>query len=185
MTDHKKADEARKGLFDSVKGKVKEVAGAITGNDSLTAEGQLEQTQANERKEANSFEAVADAEAAEAHAQVTEARAEGTQERVAVNAQTAAVERSVRDLQADQKRRAEQAGQQQASQDRVRAELDAQAEIQRAKNEERAEIDSATEEVVDAVDDHLATVQESSAAKAEADRIRQQADKLTNQADLP
>ena len=50
MTEHKKADEARKGLIDSVKGKVKEVAGAVTGNDSLTAEGQLEQTQAKERK---------------------------------------------------------------------------------------------------------------------------------------
>ena len=68
MTEHDKADEARKGLIDSVKGKVKEVAGAVTGNDSLTAEGQLEQTQAKERKEANSVEAVADAEAAQAHA---------------------------------------------------------------------------------------------------------------------
>ena len=104
MTEHKKADEARKGLIDSVKGKVKEVVGAVTGNDSLTAEGQLEQTQAKERKEANSVEAVADAEAAQAHAQVTEARVEGAQDRVAVNAQTAAVERSVREQQADQKR---------------------------------------------------------------------------------
>jgi uncharacterized protein YjbJ (UPF0337 family) len=43
-------DEARKGLIDSVKGKAKEIAGAVTGNDSLTAEGQLEQTQAKERK---------------------------------------------------------------------------------------------------------------------------------------
>ncbi len=140
MTEHKKADEARKGLIDSVKGKVKEVVGAVTGNDSLTAEGQLEQTQAKERKEANSVEAVADAEAAQAHAQVTEARAEGAQDRVAVNAQTAAVERSVREQQADQKRGAEQAGQQQLSQEKIRAELDAQAEIQRAKDQERAEM---------------------------------------------
>lgn len=172
MSEHKKADEARKGLFDSVKGKVKEVAGAITGNDSLTAEGQLEQTQANQRKEANSVEAVADAEAAQARAQVSEARAEATQDRVAVNTQTAAAERSVREQQADQKRRAEQAGQQQASQERVRAELEAQAEIRRAKDQERAEMDSAAEEVVDAVDDHLTTVQEASTAKAEADRCQ-------------
>ena len=54
MTEHSKADEARKGLIDSVKGKAKEIAGAVTGNDSLTSEGQLEQTQAKERKEANS-----------------------------------------------------------------------------------------------------------------------------------
>ena len=37
MTDDK-AGEARKGLIDSVKGKAKEVAGALTGNDSLTAD---------------------------------------------------------------------------------------------------------------------------------------------------
>ena len=46
MNEDSKANQARKGLFDSVKGKAKEVAGAVTGNDSLTAEGQLEQTQA-------------------------------------------------------------------------------------------------------------------------------------------
>ena len=65
MTKHSKADEARKGLIDSVKGRAKEIVGAVTGNDSLTAEGQLEQTQAKERKEANSVDAVADAEAAQ------------------------------------------------------------------------------------------------------------------------
>jgi uncharacterized protein YjbJ (UPF0337 family) len=185
MTENKKADEARKGLIDSVKGKVKEIAGAVTGNDSLTAEGQLEQTQANQRKEANSVEAVADAEAEQARAQVAEARAAGTHDRVAVNAQTAAVEKSVREQQVDQKRMAELAGQQQASQEKVRAELDAQTEIQRAKEQERGEIASAAEEVVDAVDDHLTTVQDASSAKAQADRMRRQADKLTNQADLP
>ena len=65
MTEHDKADQARKGLLDSIKGKAKEVAGAVLGNDSLTAEGQLDQAQAQERKEANSVEAVADAEAAQ------------------------------------------------------------------------------------------------------------------------
>jgi len=185
MTEHNKADEARKGLIDSVKGKVKEAAGAITGNDSLTAEGQLEQTQAKERKEANSVEAVADAEAEQARAQAAEARAEGTQDRIAVNAQTAAVERSVREQQADQKRAAERAGQQEVAQEKLRADLDAQAAIQKAKGQERLETDSAAEEVVDAVDDHLTTVEGAASAKAEADRIRQQADKLTNQADLP
>ena len=108
MTEHSKADEARKGLIDSVKGKAKEIVGAVTGNDSLTAEGQLEQTQAKERKEANSVEAVADAEAAQAHAEATEARVEGAQQRIVVNAQTAAVQSSVRNQQAAQKRAAEQ-----------------------------------------------------------------------------
>ncbi len=35
MTQDNTADQARKGLVDSVKGKAKEIAGAITGNDSL------------------------------------------------------------------------------------------------------------------------------------------------------
>ena len=50
MTDNKKADQAREGLLDSVKGKAKEVIGAVTGNDSLTAEGQLQQVEAQTRK---------------------------------------------------------------------------------------------------------------------------------------
>ena len=77
MSEQDKSGQARKGLIDSVKGKAKEVVGAMTGNDSLTAEGQLEQTQAKERKEANSVEAVADAEADQARAEVTEAQVEG------------------------------------------------------------------------------------------------------------
>src|SRR4029078_5180032 len=96
MGEHSKADEARKGLIDSVKGKAKEVAGALTGNDSLTAEGQLEQTQAKERKEDNSVEAVADAEADQAPAEVTEAQAEAAQQRNAVSAETRAAENTVR-----------------------------------------------------------------------------------------
>ncbi|WP_029117082.1 CsbD family protein [Mycobacterium sp. URHB0044] len=183
MTEHSKADEARKGLIDSVKGKAKEVFGAVTGNDSLTAEGQLEQTEARERKEANSVEAVADAEAAQARAEAAEAQVKGARERIAVDAQTAAVESSVRDQQAAQKRAAEAAGQQDAAIAKTRAELDAQAEIQQAK--ERDEIDSATEQVVDAAADHQAAMRGASSAEAEADRIRRQADELTKEADLP
>lgn len=74
MTENNKSDQARKGLIDSVKGKAKEVVGAVTGNDSLTAEGQLEQTQAKERKDANAVEAVAEAEAEQARQEVAEAR---------------------------------------------------------------------------------------------------------------
>ena len=85
MSEHEKAEQARKGLVDSIKGKAKEIVGALTGNDSLTAEGQLEQTQAQQRKEANSVEAVADAEAAQARAEAADARVAGAQERIAVS----------------------------------------------------------------------------------------------------
>jgi hypothetical protein len=102
-----------------------------------------------------------------------------------VNAQTAAVQSSVRNQQAAQKRGAEQVGQQDVAREKTRAELDAQAKVQQATARERDEIDSAAEEVVDAVDDHLSAVRGASSAEAQADRIRQQADKLTNDADLP
>ena len=39
--DKDNAGEARKGLLGSITGKAKEAAWAVTGNDSLTAEGQL------------------------------------------------------------------------------------------------------------------------------------------------
>ena len=101
------------------------------------------------------------------------------------HAQAAGVQSSVRDQQAAEKRAAEQVGQQDAARKKTRAELDAQAKVQQVKARERDEIDSAAEEVVDAVDDHLTAVQGASSAKAEADCIRRHADKLTNEADLP
>ena len=185
MSEHEKAEQARKDVIDSIKGKAKEIIGAVTGNDSLTAEGQLEQTQAQQRKEANSVEAVADAEAAQARAERTGARVDGAHERIAVNAETAAVQNSVREQQSAHKRAAEQAAGLGAARAETRADLDAQREAQRAKAEEREEISAATEQAVDAAAEHQSSVRAASAAQAEADRIRRQADKLSDEADLP
>lgn len=177
MTKHDKADEARKGLFDSVKGKVKEFAGAVTGNNSLTAEGQLEQTQARERKNANAVEAVANAEAKQARAQRADAKLEGAKERIAVDAETAATEKAIKDQQDTQKRAAEQVGAQQAARGMTQAELDAQRDVAQAKTEERQDVSAAADEFVDAVGEHQASVQEASREQAEADRIRARADR--------
>jgi uncharacterized protein YjbJ (UPF0337 family) len=185
MTEHDKAEQARKGLIDSVKGKAKELVGAVTGNDSLTAEGQLEQTQAQERKEANSVEAVADAGAEQARAEASAARLKGAQERIAVSQETAAVEGSVRAQQDAQKRAAEHAGAQEASQKQAQAELDAQRETERAKAEERVDARAATTEVADAVEQHQTAKHVTTNAHEEADRMRQRASDLTNDADLP
>jgi uncharacterized protein YjbJ (UPF0337 family) len=185
MTEHDKADQARKGLIDSVKGKAKEVVGAVTGNNSLTAEGQLEQVQAQERKAANSVEAVADAEAEQARAEAAEARKASLQERVAVESQTAAVERAAQAQSEAQKRAAEQAASQDAARGTVQAEVEAQRKIAEAAREERRESGAAAEELVDAVDDHQALLREASQDKAEADRLRARAEGLTDQADLP
>ena len=59
--DNDKAAEAREGMFDSIAGKAKEVAGAVSGKDDLVEEGQLQQAEAQKRKEAIADEAVADA----------------------------------------------------------------------------------------------------------------------------
>jgi uncharacterized protein YjbJ (UPF0337 family) len=185
MSEHDKADQARKGLVDSMKGKAKELFGAITGNDSLTAEGQLEQTQAQERKEANSVEAVADAEAAQASREAAAARQEGAEVRAAVGAEAAAVEHSIRAQQAGEKRAAEQAGVLDAAREQTQVELNVQREVERAELVEREEIDAATEQLGDAVEEHRTATQVSSGAQAEADRIRQRADHLTTEADLP
>jgi uncharacterized protein YjbJ (UPF0337 family) len=185
MTKHDKADQARKGLIDSVKGKAKELVGAVTGNDSLTAEGQLEQTQAQERKDANSVEAVADAQAEQAHAEAADAKLEGAHERSAVNAEAAAVESSVRAQQDAEKRAAEHAAAQNAATEKARAELDAQREVEQAKAQERVEVRAAVSEVVDAVDEHQTAEHIATNAHEEADRIRARAARLTNDADLP
>lgn len=185
MSEHDKADEARKGLIDSVKGKAKEIAGAMTGNDSLTAEGQLEQTQARERKDANSIQAVADAEAEQARAQAAEARLEGAEERIAVDARTASVESSIVTQQAAQKAAAEQAAQQESQRAATQAEVDAQREVQRAEAQERVEVRAAASDATEAVDEHRAAVDDAAATRAAADEARARAEKLTDNADLP
>lgn len=185
MSEHEKADQARKGLIDNVKGKAKEMIGAVTGNDSLTAEGQLDQTQAKERKEANSVEAVADAESREALSDAVDAKVEGTQERTAVNAQKAEAEQVVQGQQNAQKAEAERAGAQQVAAARTQAEIDAQREVDEAKARERADVRAAADDAVDAVEEHRTADRLAERAHEEADRIRARADRLTSDADLP
>lgn len=185
MSKHGKADEARKGLVDSVKGKAKEVVGAITGNDSLTAEGQLEQTQAQERKDANAVEAVAESEVQHAQSQVAEAKAQGAQQRLAANAQAVATKSSIDASRAAEKRAADVAAGQQAAAARTQAEVDAQREAARAKAQEREEIRDATADVVDAAAEHRSEAQIAHNEESEADRLRRHADDVTNEADLP
>lgn len=185
MSEHDMSGQARKGLIDSVKGKAKEFAGAITGNDSLTAEGQLEQAQARDRKEANSVQAVAEAETQQARTEATHAREVGARERADVYEKANAAERTVSDNQAAQKRSAEQSAQRTAEQAKTRAEFEVQHDLQRAKNIERDEIEAATYQAVDAAAEHQKSVQAADRERAEADRIRRQADSMTKQADLP
>jgi uncharacterized protein YjbJ (UPF0337 family) len=76
-----KAAQARQGLLDSVKGKAKEVAGAVSGNDDLVEEGQLEQAAARDRKSALADEAIADAKRDEATQDMREASRQAAEEK--------------------------------------------------------------------------------------------------------
>lgn len=185
MTEHNKADQARKGLIDSVKGKAKEVVGAVTGNESLTAEGQLEQTQAAERKEANSVEAVADAEAEQARREAAEVQKAASQERVAVANEATATETAVRIRQEAEKHAAERSGSQELAAEKQRASVTALNEVRQAKAEARLEIEDAADEVVDAIDDHRSEAEKADDTREAAERARQKADALTAEADLP
>jgi uncharacterized protein YjbJ (UPF0337 family) len=80
-----KAAAAREGLLDSIAGKAKEVAGAVSGKDDLVEEGQLQQAEASNRKAAVADDAVADAKAREATEELRDASVEATQERGAAD----------------------------------------------------------------------------------------------------
>ena len=185
MTEYNKAAQARKGLIDSVKGKAKEVIGAVTGNESLTAEGQLEQTQAAERKQANSIEAVADTEAEKARRKAAEVTPAGAAERAAVAEEAAVAENVVRIRQAADKEAAENAGVHELTEKTRNASVDALADVRDAKAEAREEIAEAADDVADAAEDHRSEVESAADTREAAERARQKADALAAEADLP
>jgi uncharacterized protein YjbJ (UPF0337 family) len=77
-------------------GKAKEVAGAVTGNDSLTAGGCLQQAEVTARQEAATAEAVADAQRTEAAEEIAE------KARLAAQHMQVAGDRAVAEVQAKQ-----------------------------------------------------------------------------------
>ena len=92
------ASEAREGLLDGVTGKVKEVAGAVSGNDDLVQEGQLQQEESRHRKAAVADQAIAEAKQEEAAEELQDTTREVDQQRDAVHAR-AAQEESLVDQQ--------------------------------------------------------------------------------------
>ena len=107
MSKDDKATEAREGLKDAILGKAKEVAGAVTNNDSLTAEGQLQQTEATNRREATAQQSLADAEQAEAEQKVARERQEAERERAQARREAADVANRVQQDRAGEKSQAE------------------------------------------------------------------------------
>jgi len=65
-----------KGVVEDVKGKAKEAAGAVVGNDSLKHEGEAQQEKAEAERDVARHEAEAEASRAEAEVHEAEQRAE-------------------------------------------------------------------------------------------------------------
>ncbi|MDR7170205.1 CsbD family protein [Nocardia aobensis] len=79
MSDHNSGPrEGIKGVVEDVKGKAKEAAGIVTGNNDLESEGRAQQDKAESQREAAEKEA--QAERARAEAKVDEARQQSHQQ---------------------------------------------------------------------------------------------------------
>ncbi|MGB3896580.1 CsbD family protein [Mycolicibacter sinensis] len=77
MSDKDSGPEAGiKGVVEDVKGKVKEAAGTVTGDDSLKREGQAQQDKAEAQREVATKEAEAEKARAKAEAEEARQRAE-------------------------------------------------------------------------------------------------------------
>jgi uncharacterized protein YjbJ (UPF0337 family) len=77
MSDKDSGPEAGiKGVVEDVKGKVKEAAGTVTGDDSLKREGQAQQDKAEAQREVATKEAEAEKARAKAVAEEARQRAE-------------------------------------------------------------------------------------------------------------
>lgn len=172
MSSEDKSAQTRKSFVESVRGKAKEWAGAITGNDSLTAEGQLEHRQGKERRAASRLAAEADAETARAQAEAREAELEGATERQQARTQTAEAKAEIRDQQIAARRAADHAVHQDAARRQTAFEAEVQREAERAKADERSQIRSASAEYGDAIDDYNEAVGDAVRTEAQADRLR-------------
>ena len=82
-----KAEDARHGMFDTLAGKAKEVAGAVRGRNDLVEEGLLQQAEAGKRREAVADEALAEAQRAEAAEELRTTEANATERKAAARAE--------------------------------------------------------------------------------------------------
>ena len=136
-----KAAEARKGLVDAMAGKAKEVAGALSGNDELATEGQLQQAGAQARKDANSREAVANADAGRALNELHERTGDLAEDKSRAHAAAGQREQAIVDAEAAATADAETQAQHQQHAGRRRAEDEADA-VARASAADAARFDA-------------------------------------------
>src|SRR5688572_15946640 len=122
-----KAAEAREGLSDSLAGKAKEVAGAVSGKDDLVEEGQLQQAEARNRKVALADEAIADAKREETARELRETNREAAAQEAAASARARREESVVEQQRESEHAVADRVAEQQESAGRESAEQQAEA----------------------------------------------------------
>ena len=121
-----KADQAREGLLNSIAGKAKEVAGAVSGKDALVEEGQLQQAEAASRKAAIAQDAVATARRDQTAQELREANREASEEKAAAGAQAAHEETAVEHQRESAHAAAAREAEREEAVDRVNAERQAE-----------------------------------------------------------
>ena len=132
-TDNRNPEEqeARRGLKDSITGKAKEVAGAVLGKDRLLAEGQLQQEEAADRREAAARKALAEQERKKANAEAARKRERLSEERAEVARDAARTTGAIERDRADAKRTVDQVT------DRRKANATTQARVKEAQVEQQ------------------------------------------------
>ncbi len=175
------ADEARKGLGATLAGKAKEVVGAVLGNDSLAAEGQLQQAEAAARKDASTKDAIAHAEAEEAAAKLSRER-EIAEQQVSAAVVTADVrsEQVLREGEVDLIKAEAQA---EAARlvELARIDADTRSEVQQTQDQARQQQDAAARREREAEDKHAQERASAEAAEQAAARAREDAERLAAQ----
>jgi hypothetical protein len=128
MTSEDTSDEARKGLFDSVAGKAKEVA-RCAHRQGRPDQGGPAAAGARARREANSQEAIADAHAQQAAEELRRERQRATKERRAATAESRDQQQAVQQTAAAERANAEFGAQKQEHAGRAQARTEATHDV--------------------------------------------------------
>jgi uncharacterized protein YjbJ (UPF0337 family) len=176
------AGAARAGLAKNIAGKAKEMVGAVIGNDSLVAEGRLNQAEAMRRKEAAADEALARAEREAAVEELGEIAEETDAQKAAVLQRTqeqdarrdADAARVIADVRAQ--------AQTDKEREQARADHDADADRRRVQVEEMREEIVADNAQAAAEREYARRTVEADATAEAAERARKAAERLDSQA---
>lgn len=169
-----KAAQAREGLFDSITGKAKEVAGAVTGKDELVEEGQLQQVEARNRKTALADEAIADAKQEEAAHEVAESSRDAAEQKGMARAQAHREESAVERQRATEHASATRDAAEQQAEGQELAERRAEQLAESSLRDAEATAADATSTETAAAAESLRLQREAAAADQQAAQLRAQ-----------